>query len=103
MCFVFHHDQFEGHKLHRIQKWSKVTTEGDLDHFFPLETFAAVPNQEEGATEVKVPAIEGLEYDIEYLHTDGEPFAQNTPAEVASGGHVMYGYWGFFGICQRCA
>lgn len=110
MCYVFRHDQFEGHELHCLRRWSKVTTEGSPDHFFPLNTLEAASNVQEGAAEVEVPALEGLEYDIQCLRAEGydvdddnEPAPENTPAEAQSGGdHAMYGEWGFSGMCQRC-
>ena len=34
MCYVFRHDEFEGHELHCMDRWAKVTAEGDPAHFF---------------------------------------------------------------------
>ena len=110
MCYVFRHDQFEDHELHCLRRWSKVTTEGNPDHFFPLDTLEAVSNEQEGAAELEVPALEGLAYDIQRLRAEGydvdddnEPAPENTPTEAASGDHAIYDDWGFSGICQRRA
>jgi hypothetical protein len=52
MCYVFRHDQFEGHELYCIRRWSKVTVEGDPDHFFAANTLEEAPNEQGGATSV---------------------------------------------------
>jgi hypothetical protein len=71
MCYVFCHDQFEGHKLYCIRRWSKVTVEGDPDHFFVADILEEVPNEQGGTTSVKVPVLEGLEYDVLCLCAEG--------------------------------
>ena len=41
-------------------------TEGNPEHFFPLDTLTAVSNEQEGAAELEVPALEGTEYDYRF-------------------------------------
>lgn len=109
MCYVFCHDQFEGHELHCVRRWSRVTAEGDPDHFFAPDTLEEASNEQEGATAVEVLVLEGLEYDVVRLNAKGydvngdrEPAPKNTPTEATSGGpNAIYGEWGFSGICQR--
>lgn len=109
MCFVFRHNEFEGHELHCMDRWAKVTAEGDPDHFFTEDTLEEAPNEQAGATSVEVPALEGLAYDVLRLRAEGydvdddnDPAPKNTPAAAASGGpNAIYGQWGFSGICQR--
>ena len=109
MCFVFRHDDFEGVELHCVRRWSKVTTEGDPEHFFSASTQVAASNEEEGATEREVPTLEGFEYDVQRLRAEGydvdddnEPAPENTPTNNDEpGAGAKYGEWGFSGICQR--
>ena len=111
MCFVFRHDNFEGVELHCVWRWSKVTTEGDPEHFFSASTQVAASNEEEGATEREVPTLEGFEYDVQRLCAEGydvdddnEPAPENRPTNNDEpGAGVHYGEWGFSGICQRCS
>jgi hypothetical protein len=108
MCYVFHHDQFEGHELYCIQRWAKVIAEGDPDHFFAANTLEEAPNEQGEATSVEVPVLEGLEYDVLRHHAEGydvdddnEPALEILPTAAASGAaNAIYGEWGFQGMCR---
>jgi hypothetical protein len=57
---------FSNHDIHCLWRWSKVRTEGSPGHLFPLDTLETVANEWEGAAELKVLALGGLEYDIQF-------------------------------------
>ena len=102
MCFVFRHDDFEGVKLHCVWRWSKVTTEGDPEHFFRSSTQVAASNEEEGATEHEVLTLEEFEYDVQHLCAEGydvdddnEPASENMPTNKNEpGAEAQYSKWG---------
>ena len=46
-----------------------MVTEGSAGHFFPFDTLWAVVNEQEGATELVFPALEGFECDGQFFCT----------------------------------
>lgn len=113
MCYVFQHDDFEGHDLYCLRRWSKVTTEGLPEHFFNTDVIEQpVLAEQEGEQEVAVPTLEslegGLDSEIVRLRAEGyevdddnEPAPENTPTQAALSESAVYGEWGVSGVCQR--
>jgi hypothetical protein len=71
-----------------------VTTEVNPEHFFPFNTPEAVSNEQEGAAELKVMALECwlVEWDTQYdVDDESKPVPNITLTEAASGGdHAIH-------------